>query len=137
MLKEFRRAYTSVLVATDVAARGLGNNYTDVKDIVCVINYDFPGQVEDYVHRIGRTARAGATGTAVSFFTRENARMAKDLIGVLKEGRQQVPSQLYEMARDARENRMNSARGQRYNRWGTGGRPRSRSPRRDSSTRHY
>lgn len=133
MLREFRRTYTSVLVATDVAARGLGKNYTDVKDIVCVINYDFPGQVEDYVHRIGRTARAGATGTAVSFFTRDNARMARELIGVLKEGKQEVPTQLYDMARGARDNRMNSGRGQRYSRWGAA---RSRSPRREYPARY-
>lgn len=50
--------------ATDVAARGL-----DVPNVVAVINYDFPNGVEDYVHRIGRTGRAGATGEAYTFFT--------------------------------------------------------------------
>lgn len=50
VLKEFRAGRNPILVATDVAARGL-----DVKDIKHVVNYDFPGQIEDYVHRIGRT----------------------------------------------------------------------------------
>ena len=54
----------AVRCATDVAARGL-----DVPNVVAVINYDFPNGVEDYVHRIGRTGRAGATGEAYTFFT--------------------------------------------------------------------
>jgi len=58
-------------VATDVASRGL-----DVKDINYVINYDLPSCLEDYVHRIGRTARAGATGNSHSFFTEKNLNIA-------------------------------------------------------------
>jgi ATP-dependent RNA helicase RhlE len=65
-LAEFRSAQTPVLVATDIAARGL-----DVEDISHVINYDLTRDPETYVHRIGRTGRAGATGTAVSFCTEE------------------------------------------------------------------
>ncbi len=61
-LGEFRSARTPVLVATDLAARGL-----DVQDIAQVINYDLTADPETYVHRIGRTGRAGASGTAVSF----------------------------------------------------------------------
>lgn len=53
-----------VMVATDVAARGL-----DVPNVGLVVNFDFPNGVEDYVHRIGRTGRAGATGEAITFFT--------------------------------------------------------------------
>lgn len=52
------------MVATDVAARGL-----DVPNVGAVVNYDFPNGVEDYVHRIGRTGRAGAKGTSYTFFT--------------------------------------------------------------------
>ncbi len=63
-LGEFRSAQTPVLVATDIAARGL-----DVEDISHVINYDLTPEPETYVHRIGRTGRAGATGIAVSFCT--------------------------------------------------------------------
>ena len=63
-----------------------------------VINYDFPGTVEDYVHRIGRTGRAGASGVAYTFFTASNARQAMQLIGVLEEAHQEVVSELRDMA---------------------------------------
>ena len=56
-----------MLIATDVASRGL-----DVKDISIVMNYDMPKCIEDYVHRIGRTGRAGAKGIAYSFFTKKD-----------------------------------------------------------------
>ncbi|MFC2163190.1 DEAD/DEAH box helicase [Candidatus Altiarchaeota archaeon] len=61
-LNRFRSGETPVLVATDIAARGI-----DVEDITHVINYEIPDEPESYVHRIGRTARAGASGTAISF----------------------------------------------------------------------
>ena len=63
-MASFRSGRVKVLVATDIAARGL-----DVPDIRCVINFDLPAQVEDYVHRVGRTGRGDATGHAVSFVT--------------------------------------------------------------------
>ena len=63
-LENFKRAKTRVLVASDIAARGL-----DVDDISHVINYDIPADPETYVHRIGRTGRAGARGQAISFCT--------------------------------------------------------------------
>ena len=56
-----------------------------MKNVTHVINYDFPAQMEDYIHRIGRTGRAGASGIAISFFTKDNLRLAKGLIKVLKE----------------------------------------------------
>merc|ERR1712100_701263 len=80
VLQEFREGRNPILIATDVAARGL-----DVKDIKYVINYDMPRQIEDYVHRIGRTGRAGSTGSSYSFFTPSNSKLAGELIGVLKE----------------------------------------------------
>ena len=91
-MDQFKRSQIRILVATDVAARGL-----DVKDIDVVINYDFPGGqsgVEDYVHRIGRTARGGKEGTAVTFFTADDAKRASQLIGVLKRAEQPVPPEL-------------------------------------------
>ena len=66
-LAAFRSAKTPILVATDIAARGL-----DVEDISHVINYDLPHEPETYVHRIGRTGRAGGSGKAVSFCTSED-----------------------------------------------------------------
>jgi ATP-dependent RNA helicase DDX5/DBP2 len=92
VMDQFKRSYLRILVATDVAARGL-----DVKDIECVINYDFPAGnngVEDYVHRIGRTARGGAEGKAYTFFTAADAKRANQLIGVLKRANQAVPDAL-------------------------------------------
>ena len=62
-----------------------------------VVNFDFPATIEDYIHRVGRTGRAGASGTAISFFTRNNARLAKDLIELLKESKQRVPEGLFKM----------------------------------------
>jgi len=77
MIKDFKNGLNYILVATDVASRGL-----DVKDVKCVINYDMPNQIEDYVHRIGRTARAGTTGMAYCLFTKKNMGLAKELIKV-------------------------------------------------------
>ena len=68
-----------MLVATDVASRGL-----HIDEIQFVINYDMPQQVEDYVHRVGRTARAGASGTAYSFFTKKDLMIAPGLIKTLQ-----------------------------------------------------
>jgi ATP-dependent RNA helicase DDX5/DBP2 len=78
VIKEFKEGtHATILVATDVASRGL-----DVKDLRFVINLDLPTQIEDYVHRIGRTARGGSTGTSYSFITKKNASLAKDLVKV-------------------------------------------------------
>jgi len=93
-LSLFRAGRIRILVATDVAARGL-----DVKDIKFVINYDFPGQIEDYVHRIGRTGRANTYGTAISYFTSDNAKLARDLVKILREANQEIDPQLAELAR--------------------------------------
>ncbi|MFL6244414.1 MAG: helicase-related protein, partial [Thermoanaerobaculia bacterium] len=67
-LREFKSGKVRVLVATDIAARGI-----DVEGISHVVNYDFPPQPEDYVHRIGRTGRAKAVGDAISFVTPDDA----------------------------------------------------------------
>lgn len=78
VLNEFRTGKSPIMIATDVAARGL-----DIKDIKVVINYDFPSCCEDYVHRIGRTGRAGAKGHAFSFFTPNNFKLSKDLVKIV------------------------------------------------------
>jgi len=93
VLKEFKEGKSPILIATDVASRGL-----DVKDIKYVINYDFPSQIEDYVHRVGRTGRAGATGSSYTFFTKDKFRHAKELISVLREANQPVPAELEKLA---------------------------------------
>lgn len=71
-LQGFRTGSYRVLVATDIAARGI-----DVKGIELVVNYDLPDQAEDYVHRIGRTGRAGTTGVAISLATPDQLRDVK------------------------------------------------------------
>merc|ERR1712107_197952 len=96
VLKEFKEGKSPILVATDVASRGI-----DVKDIKYVINYDFPNQIEDYIHRVGRTGRAGATGSSYTFFTADKARHAPDLIKVLEEASQPVPAELERLAEGA------------------------------------
>ena len=75
-----------MLIATDVAARGL-----HVKNLPIVINFDFPPTLEQYVHRVGRTGRQGKPGYSYSFFTRNLAALAPDLIGILTESKQKVP----------------------------------------------
>ncbi|KAK1359500.1 DEAD box RNA helicase family protein [Heracleum sosnowskyi] len=93
VLNQFRTGRCPVLVATDVAARGL-----DIKDIRVVINYDFPNGVEDYVHRIGRTGRAGASGIAYTFLGDKDAKHASDLIKVLEGANQRVPNEIRGMS---------------------------------------
>mmetsp|Transcript_70769 Transcript_70769/g.133224 ORF Transcript_70769/g.133224 Transcript_70769/m.133224 type:complete len:322 (+) Transcript_70769:1913-2878(+) len=93
VLRDFREGHVQILIATDVAARGL-----DVKLVTTVINFDMPNNAEDYVHRIGRCGRAGATGTAVSYFTRKNAKMGRDLMKLIRESGQEVPNALADMA---------------------------------------
>lgn len=65
-----------------------------------VINFDYPNNSEDYIHRIGRTARSQKTGTAYTFFTPNNMRQASDLISVLREANQAINPKLLQMAED-------------------------------------
>ena len=89
-LKEFKDGKSTLLVATDVASRGI-----DVEDVKVVINFDFPKEMESYVHRIGRSGRAGKKGYAVSFFNAEkDGRLARELIDILNRSSQEVPPAL-------------------------------------------
>ncbi|MBN9430568.1 MAG: DEAD/DEAH box helicase [Burkholderiales bacterium] len=78
-LDKFKRGETTILVATDVAARGL-----DIAELPAVINYDLPYSPEDYIHRIGRTGRAGASGLALSLMTGDDERLLADIEKLLK-----------------------------------------------------
>lgn len=69
----------------------------DVDDVKFVINFDYPTTSEDYIHRIGRTARSNNTGTAYTFFTPDNAGRARELIDVLKEAKQVINPKLMDM----------------------------------------
>ena len=89
-VESFKNGSVPLLVATDVAARGL-----DIPDVEVVINYSFPLTTEDYVHRIGRTGRAGKTGIAHTMFVAANDKpRAGELINVLREAKQTVPEAL-------------------------------------------
>ncbi|KAI9319913.1 P-loop containing nucleoside triphosphate hydrolase protein [Dichotomocladium elegans] len=107
-LESFRSGRTPIMVATAVAARGL-----DIANVSHVISYDLPSDIDDYVHRIGRTGRAGNTGLATAFFNRGNKNIVTDLIDILKEANQEVPSFLESIARETRS-------------YGSGGRGRGR-----------
>jgi len=97
VMNAFKSGQLRMLIATDVAARGL-----DVKDVGVVVNYDMPAgtnAVEDYVHRIGRTGRAGNKGKAFTFFTRGDKKCATQLVEVMTKAGQEIPAALQAMVR--------------------------------------
>jgi ATP-dependent RNA helicase RhlE len=124
-LEAFKSGELEVLVATDVAARGL-----DVAGVPCVINYDLPHTAEDYVHRIGRTGRAGASGEAISFYSPDEE---KYLFDIEKLTRQPVPRAKLDLGDQAASAKCASASGDRTDRNGRGERP-DRSERRSGPT---
>uniref|UniRef100_A0A7C9AE21 RNA helicase n=1 Tax=Opuntia streptacantha TaxID=393608 RepID=A0A7C9AE21_OPUST len=93
-LKSFKTGATPIMVATDVAARGL-----DIPRVAHVINFDLPRDIDDYVHRIGRTGRAGKSGIATAFFNDKNLPIAKALVDLMEEANQEVPLWLAEYAK--------------------------------------
>ncbi len=98
-LAGFKSGEFRVLVATDIAARGI-----DVKDIELVINYDLPDCIEDYVHRIGRTGRAGATGRAVTFALPEQHRDVRQIERLIGKELSVITGSLPEVRRAPRQN---------------------------------
>ncbi|XP_010257586.1 PREDICTED: DEAD-box ATP-dependent RNA helicase 37-like [Nelumbo nucifera] len=88
-LRSFKSGNTPILVATDVAARGL-----DIPHVAHVVNFDLPNDIDDYVHRIGRTGRAGKTGLATAFFNENNSSLARALSELMQEANQEVPAWL-------------------------------------------
>ncbi|KAK4336962.1 hypothetical protein RND71_043412 [Anisodus tanguticus] len=94
-LSNFRSGRTPILVATAVAARGL-----DIPNVKHVINFDLPSDIEEYVHRIGRTGRVGNLGLATSFFNDKNRNMACQLIELLNEANQEVPDWLVTIGKE-------------------------------------
>ncbi|KAK6119925.1 hypothetical protein DH2020_046328 [Rehmannia glutinosa] len=92
-LRSFKSGKTPILVATDVAARGL-----DIPHVSHVVNFDLPNDIDDYVHRIGRTGRAGKTGLATAFFNENNSSLARPLADLMQEANQEVPAWLSRFA---------------------------------------
>uniref|UniRef100_A0A6V7QQA6 RNA helicase n=1 Tax=Ananas comosus var. bracteatus TaxID=296719 RepID=A0A6V7QQA6_ANACO len=122
-LKSFKSGATPIMVATDIAARGL-----DIPHVAHVINFDLPKDIDNYVHRIGRTGRAGKSGLATAFFTDSNQPLAKALAELMREAKQEVPDWLLQFAD------MSSYGRSRSRRPNSGGRFGGRDYRRDSSS---
>jgi ATP-dependent RNA helicase DDX46/PRP5 len=94
-IADFKAGFVPIVVATSVAARGL-----DVKELKLVINYDCPNHMEDYVHRAGRTGRAGNKGICITFITPDQERYSVDLQRALKASGAYIPPELQKMAED-------------------------------------
>ncbi|CEO94747.1 hypothetical protein PBRA_003560 [Plasmodiophora brassicae] len=105
-LKEFKSGRCPVLVATDVAARGL-----DISNVKVVIQHDLPNTIDDYVHRIGRTGRCGNTGLAISFVNERSKAILRDILHLMSESNQEVPAWFRDLALSAFAGRGGSGRG--------------------------
>ncbi|MBK0392167.1 DEAD/DEAH box helicase [Ramlibacter algicola] len=135
-LAAFKAGEVDLLVATDVAARGL-----DIKDVPAVFNFDVPFNAEDYVHRIGRTGRAGASGLAVTLVSNSDARLVADLEKLLKK---KIDLEAIEWDDERPRGRINDGRRTWRDRGETGDerdamdsqRERTRAPRRDEPPRY-
>ncbi|KAJ2930195.1 hypothetical protein H1R20_g6883, partial [Candolleomyces eurysporus] len=92
-IADFKSGVVPVVIATSVAARGL-----DVKQLKLVINYDAPNHMEDYVHRAGRTGRAGNKGTCITFITPEQERYSVDIYRALKASNATIPLELEDLS---------------------------------------
>uniref|UniRef100_A0A671TZ89 RNA helicase n=1 Tax=Sparus aurata TaxID=8175 RepID=A0A671TZ89_SPAAU len=108
-LHQFRSGRCPILVATAVAARGL-----DISNVKHVINFDLPSDIEEYVHRIGRTGRVGNLGLATSFFNDKNSNITKDLLDILVEAKQEVPSWLESLAYEHQHKSSTRGRSKRF-----------------------
>eukprot|EP00793_Prasinoderma_coloniale_P001462 PRCOL_00005237-RA len=116
-VRQFKAGKVLTLVCTDVAARGL-----DITGVKAVFNMDFPrDSAEDYIHRIGRTGRAGATGEAHTLFTAKDVRHGRELVRILSDANQEVPAELERMVQRNGARKAGGGRGG-YGRGGGGGR---------------
>jgi len=93
-LRGFKEGRFQVMIATDVAQRGL-----DIRNAAAVINWDVPSSIEDYVHRIGRTGRAGEKGVAYTFMKRDETHRANDIVKLMQKAGQEVPADLLQASR--------------------------------------
>ena len=127
-LADFKRGSTTILVATDIAARGL-----DIDQLPAVVNYDLPMVAQDYVHRIGRTGRAGAEGLALSLVSREEEGLLRDIQKLLKQPLVVEPVEGFEPGWTPRPERANvpstkpaqrrNPRGRKASGWSKAGKP--------------
>lgn len=130
-MRSFKSGSTPIMVATDVASRGL-----DIPHVSHVINFDLPRAIDDYVHRIGRTGRAGKHGVATAFFNDSNLHLARGLVTLMQEAKQDVPGWLKESANISAHSPGDGGRSNRY-RGGGGGKFGGYDYRNDSSNVNY
>ena len=97
MINDFSNGYVKILIATDVASRGI-----DFPNISYVINREIPRNIEDYVHRIGRTGRGGSTGTAITLVKENENIICHELLKILNKFKQEVPEWFREIVRNSR-----------------------------------
>uniref|UniRef100_A0A7E4W8J7 Propionyl-CoA carboxylase alpha chain, mitochondrial n=1 Tax=Panagrellus redivivus TaxID=6233 RepID=A0A7E4W8J7_PANRE len=116
-LEAFRTGAAPILVATAVAARGL-----DIPNVMYVINYDLPNDIEEYVHRIGRTGRAGNVGFAKSFINDKNRNIARELAEILVESNQELPDWFEKFVNETQRYGVRGGRGRSGNNARFGGR---------------
>ena len=131
-LEDFKAGRVAALVATEVASRGI-----DIKELPQVVNYELPNVPEDYVHRIGRTARAGATGRAVSLVSSDEAGLLRDIERTMRQPVPVLPTPAFEVVEVSRPSVSPPSRAAAAPpRAGRGGRPGSRSRRFEPSRRN-
>ncbi|CAG9577319.1 putative mitochondrial DEAD box protein [Leishmania major strain Friedlin] len=118
VMSMFKSNHIRLLVATDVASRGL-----DIPDVTCVVNFQAPKTIDSYCHRIGRTGRAGRTGTAYTFLGEEDGGLATELVNYLTRCHVTAPKELTQLA-ESYQHRMQQQR-QRFRRVDRGGFSRS------------
>jgi len=111
-LRSFLDGKSRVMIATDVAARGL-----DFPKISYVINLEIPRNIEDYVHRVGRTGRAGQKGTAITFVKSNEGLIVNDLRKILQQQKQKIPGWFDQVCSDAKEISQQNKRGKSGNRF--------------------
>jgi len=97
-ISDFKAKLRNILISTSVCARGL-----DVKDLGLVINFKCPNHMEDYVHRVGRTGRAGNKGVAYTFISPDEAHYSEEILRVLEQSNQKIPTELKTLVRNYKE----------------------------------
>merc|ERR1719262_1728747 len=111
-LQDFKDGVANILVATSVAARGL-----DVKKVILVVNFKVPDHLEDYIHRIGRTGRAGKSGFAYTFIQPDEGDKAQDMLDALRQCGQKVPEKLKRLCEDF-QSQVNRGEAKKKRKWG-------------------
>jgi len=111
-LQDFKDGVANILVATSVAARGL-----DVKKVILVVNFKVPEHLEDYIHRIGRTGRAGKPGFAYTFIQPDEGDKAQDMVDALRQADQEIPEKLKRLTEEFQA-KVNRGEAKKRRRWG-------------------